>query len=127
MQNGNITLKDNLAASVILTPELKEGLRASYHTIKSGVVRSLWKTCAIVLRPGTVQAPRKVQVKHVIPYVVTTPGTGLESTKFATAFVDYLIPEDAPDTTAAELRARVAASATDALIIDVIDNGAFPY
>ena len=69
----------------------------------------------------------KAQMKFVKPYEAANTVTGLSEIKQCTAFVDFVLPDSASATDKADMRNFVLTALSNAIIVDVVDNGAFPY
>lgn len=103
MQNGLLVeLIADYAASPSLHPRLTMGMRAP----KSGT-------------------SRKVTLKVSVPYEVTSPaGSVIE---YDTAFIDMIIGPNSSVDSAKDLRAFTSNALLNAIVIDAIDNGMFPF
>jgi hypothetical protein len=125
MQLSNVLLLDAAAGTETFKPMVKDGTLCTFRNVLADV--SLSQSLTLGMRAATKKnTNRKVTVQVAVPYISTSLA-GIDTYKHVDAYVDYVIPSDAPASAIDALVAYVGSVGSVDIVNDTIVNGAFPY
>lgn len=121
---ADIVLNDSVPAARTFKPSWKDGLLARWQEETPATV-DLYPTITVGMRAPKPGVTRKITLKVIVPYETTVDSVTVREAN--SCFIDFLIPESADATDVDDLRSYVSEAVENAVILDVIDEGKFPY
>jgi len=122
---ANIVLNDSVPTARTFVPSYAVGLVRFFKYAVTGEITALHPKLSLGLRTPKPGLAQKVTMKVTMPYEVTI-GTETSVSKIE-YIIDVVIPEDAPTLAKADALAFAKNALSNAIVVDLLDNGNFPY
>lgn len=120
---GTLVLNDG-SGDINFLPTFKDGLLVGWRQSSDPV--ALGHTANLGYRPDRPDVNRKVTLRISVPYQAEDLNN-VNSYKAVTAFVEFVVPQDAPSTDVDKLIAYVSDAVVQTQISDSVTIGQFPY